>query len=154
MSSTDRSAPDPTPSSTPGPVDAHEEEGTAHAGDPHERGESGFRRLFSDGLSGLLDSGGAFRRGQEAVSEIAQGTKEEVVRRASAELKGFLDKLDASDLLGQVLEGMVMEVKTEIRFKRSPSGKLEPQLSPDTKVRTRSSGDRDEDHQEGDGEQD
>ncbi|TPV92710.1 MAG: hypothetical protein B7733_24590 [Myxococcales bacterium FL481] len=107
------------------------------SGRESDRLDSSFRRLFADGLSGLLDSGGAIRRGHEAVSELASGTKDEVVRRVSSELRGFLDRLDVTDLAQQVLEGMTLEVTTQVRFRRSEEGQLAPKLEgqPDVKLR-------------------
>lgn len=125
-----------------------ERDGTASGRGESGRGESGsrrpdgdrldssFRRLVADGISGLFESGAALRRGQEAVSEIASGTKEEVVRRVSTEVRRFLDRLDVTDLAQQVLEGMTLEVTTQVKFRRTDKGQVTPELDgkPDVTV--------------------
>jgi hypothetical protein len=94
-----------------------------------------FRRFGNDLLSNLIgDSSAAIRRGQGLVTGVAQDTKEELVRMISAEVRGFLDKMDAADLVQEIVSGLVIEMKTEIRFRRAEDGKLEPQF--DTKVRS------------------
>lgn len=98
--------------------------------------ERGRRRL-GDSLIGSLfgDSTAAFKRGQGLVTGVAQGTKEELVRIFSHEVRGFLDKMDAVDLVQQIVSGLVIEMKTEIRFRRDDDGRLEPEVrTSDTKV--------------------
>jgi hypothetical protein len=98
--------------------------------------DRGFRRL-GDSLIGSLfgDSTAAFKRGQGLVTGVAQGTKEELIRIFSQEVRGFLDKMDAVDLVQQVVSGLVIEMKTEIRFRRDETGRLEPDIrTTDTKV--------------------
>ncbi len=93
-----------------------------------------IRRLLSD----LLDSGQALRKGsQDLVTGVAQGTKEELVRLISAEFRGFLDKMDAVDLAQEIVSGLVMEVKAEIRFSRAaPGDALKTSVKSDTKLKT------------------
>ncbi|MFV8752418.1 hypothetical protein ACNOYE_17875 [Nannocystaceae bacterium ST9] len=128
-----KDAHDPTERSVrEGSADGKEREDAKEA-DPDERSRA-FRR-FGDSLLGNLlgDSGAAIRRGQGLVSGVAQGTKEELVRMISAEVRGFLDKMDAADLVQEIVSGLVIEMKTEIRFRRAEDGKLEPQI--DNEVR-------------------
>ena len=81
------------------------------------------------------DSSAAFKRGQGLVTGVAQGTKEELMRIFSHEVRGFLDKMDAVDLVQQIVSGLVIEMKTEIRFRRDESGRLEPDIrTSETKV--------------------
>lgn len=94
-----------------------------------------FRRFGDNLLTNLIgDSSAAIRRGQGLVTGVAQDTKEELVRMISAEVRGFLDKMDAAELVQEIVSGLVIEMKTEIRFRRADDGKLEPQF--DTKVRS------------------
>lgn len=96
--------------------------------DPQERDRS-FRRLGDSLISSIWgDSSAAFKRGQGLVTGVAQGTKEELVRMISAEVRGFLDKMDAADLVQEIVSGLVIEMKTEIRFRRSEDGRLEPDI--------------------------
>lgn len=95
------------------------------------------RRRRADSLIGSLfgDSTAAFKRGQGLVTGVAQGTKEELVRIFSHEVRGFLDKMDAVDLVQQIVSGLVIEMKTEIRFRRDDDGQLEPEVrTTETKV--------------------
>ena len=137
------------------PKDAHDaHERSARESEGKERDESkeeseerarAFRR-FGDSLLGNLlgDSSAAIKRGQGLVTGVAQGTKEELVRMISAEVRGFLDKMDAADLVQEIVSGLVIEMKTEIRFRRADDGKLEPQVEgTETKIRdTRESKDK------------
>jgi hypothetical protein len=113
-------------------------DGESKEGEGEERGGRSFRRLGDSLLTNLLgDSSAALRRGQGLVSGVAQGTKEELVRMISAEVRSFLDKMDAADLVQEIVSGLVIEMKTEIRFRRADDGKLEPQVdSSETKVRS------------------
>jgi hypothetical protein len=101
-----------------------------------EARERSFRRL-GDSLIGSIwgDSSAAFKRGQGLVTGVAQGTKEELVRIFSHEVRGFLDKMDAADLMQEIVSGLVIEMKTEIRFRRDDDGKLESNIeTTETKV--------------------
>jgi hypothetical protein len=102
--------------------------------EPREPGERddrdrSFRRLGDSLISSIWgDSSAAFKRGQGLVTGVAQGTKEELVRIFGAEVRGFLDKMDAADLVQEIVSGLVIEMKTEIRFRRSDDGRLEPEI--------------------------
>jgi hypothetical protein len=111
-------------------------EGEAKESEGDERARA-FRRFGDNLLTNLIgDSSAALRRGQGLVSGVAQGTKEEVVRMISAEVRGFLDKIDAVELVQDIVSGLVIEMKTEIRFRRADDGKLEPQVdNSEAKVR-------------------
>ncbi|HVI00489.1 MAG TPA: hypothetical protein VM869_17350 [Enhygromyxa sp.] len=108
--------------------DAREGEGRDESESRDERERS--RRRLGDSLISTLwgDSSAAFKRGQGLVTGVAQGTKEELVRMISAEVRGFLDKMDAADLVQEIVSGLVIEMKTEIRFRRSEDGRLEPEV--------------------------
>jgi hypothetical protein len=109
--------------------DAHEDPEDRDDGEIREERERSRRRLGDSLFSTLLgDSSAAFKRGQGLVTGVAQGTKEELVRMISAEVRGFLDKMDAADLVQEIVSGLVIEMKTEIRFRRSEDGRLEPDI--------------------------
>ena len=96
-----------------------------------------FRRISEGLIASLLGDSGPIRRGQGLVTGVAQGTKDELTRMISAEVRNFLDKIDAVDLVQQVVAGLVIEMKTEIRFTRAEDGKLSTQVeTPAIKVRT------------------
>lgn len=91
--------------------------------------ERSFRKLGDSLISSIWgDSSAAFKRGQGLVTGVAQDTKEELVRMISHEVRGFLDKMDAADLVQEIVTGLVIEMKTEIRFRRDESGRLEPDI--------------------------
>lgn len=85
------------------------------------------RRRGLGALLGLLDSGA--RRGQEVVSEVAKGSKDELVRLISAEVRGFLDKMDVVDLAQQVVAGLRVDVHAQIRFSRDADGRIQPEVT-------------------------
>ena len=78
---------------------------------------SRFSRL-GEQLTGLLDPESALRRGQGLVTGVTQATKEELMRIVSSEVRSFLDKMDAAELVQQVIAGLVVDVKMQIRFSR------------------------------------
>lgn len=108
------------------PADGRED---AEPRGPREERDRSFRRLGDSLISSIWgDSSAAFKRGQGLVTGVAQDTKEELVRMISAEVRGFLDKMDAADLVQEIVSGLVIEMKTEIRFSRSDDGRLEPDV--------------------------
>lgn len=102
--------------------------------EPRERG-SRFQRL-GEQLTGLLDPEAAFRRGSGLITGVTQTTKDELVRIISAEVKNFLDKMDAADLLQQVIAGLVIDVNMQVRFSRDGDGTAQPEITRhDAKIR-------------------
>lgn len=109
--------------------------------DRDDRGARERRRRLGDAIvSGILESGAAIRRGQDLIGGVASGTKEEIVRIVGAEVRGFLDKMDVVDLAQEVVSGLVVEVKTEIRFRRDDQGKVRPVVD-EEKTKTKISND-------------
>lgn len=97
--------------------------------EPERERDRSFRRLGDSLISSIWgDSSAAIKRGQGLVTGVAQDTKEELVRMISHEVRGFLDKMDAADLVQEIVSGLVIEMKTEIRFRRDDSGRLEPDI--------------------------
>lgn len=93
-----------------------------------------FQRL-GEQLTGLLDPEAAFRRGQGIVTGVTQATKEELMRIVSSEVRSFLDKMDAADLLQQVIAGLTVDVNMQIKFSRSDEGPAQPRITrSDTKI--------------------
>lgn len=83
-------------------------------------------------ISGLLDPEAALRRGQDLVSGVTSATKEELMRIATSELRSFLDKMDAVELLQQVIAGLVVDVHMQVKFSRSADGIAQPQITKQT----------------------
>ncbi len=105
---------------------------------------SRFSRL-GEQLTGLLDPESAFRRGQNMVSGVTNATKEEFMRIVSAEVRSFLDKMDAADLIQQVIAGLVVDVNMQVRFSRDdPKGPAQPHITKsETKIGVRAPAERD-----------
>lgn len=101
----------------------------AESGDdnPREKGRR-FQRL-GEQLTGLLDPEAAFRRGSGIVTGVTQATKEEFVRIVSAEMRNFLDKMDAAELVQQVIAGLVIDVSMQVRFSKDGDGPAQPQIT-------------------------
>lgn len=94
---------------------------------PPEEVVSEARRRGLGSLLGLLDSGA--RRGQDLVTEVAKGSKEELVRVISAEVRGFLDKMDIVDLAQEIVSGLKVEAHVEIKFSRDKDGRVQPEVT-------------------------
>lgn len=92
-------------------------------------GTGGFRRRLSEGLNGLLDPDGAIGKGKDYVTGVTQATKTEVVRMISSEVRNFLDGMDTVDLMQRVISGLVIDIKTEIRFSVDPQGQLKSSIT-------------------------
>jgi hypothetical protein len=110
------------PPGAPPPADDDEEP----AKGPEQRRR--FQRL-GEQLTGLLDPESAFRRGQGIVTGVTQATKEELMRIVSSEVRSFLDKMDAIDLLQQVIAGLTVDVQMQIKFSRAEDGMAQPRIT-------------------------
>ncbi len=84
---------------------------------------SSFRRRIGEGLAGLLDPEGAIGNSRRFVSELATGTKSEIVRMVSAEVRSFLDGMDTVDMMQQVIAGLQIDVEARIKFSLDPEHK-------------------------------
>lgn len=89
--------------------------------EPEPRERRRFQRL-GEQLTGLLDPEAAFRRGSGLVTGVTQATKDELIRIVSAEVRNFLDKMDAADLIQQVIAGLVIDVNMQVKFSREANG--------------------------------
>lgn len=65
----------------------------------------------------------------------ATRSKEDILRVASSEVKTWLDHMNFSEEIAKALAGMVIEVKTEIRFRPSDGGKMAPHATNEVKMR-------------------
>jgi hypothetical protein len=97
------------------------------------------------------DSGGVSDRGERGLSDFvrravsagvgaASRSKDDIMRAAATEVRGWLDHLDVNNEILKVLSKMVIEVKTEIRFRATEDGKIVPEASNDVKVKPTGSG--------------
>jgi len=75
------------------------------------------------------------RRAVSAGVGAASRSKEDIMRVASTEVKTWLDHMNFSEEITKALANMVIEVKTEIRFRPTDGGKLAPQTTNEVKMR-------------------
>jgi hypothetical protein len=76
------------------------------------------------------------RRAVSAGVGAASRSKDDIVRVAASEMKSWLDHLNLNEELAKVLTKVVIEVKTEIRFRPTEDGKIVPEASNDVKVKS------------------
>jgi hypothetical protein len=109
------SAPNPAAPNAPTPVD--DEEITA-SGERSERGITDFvRRAVSAGVG------------------AASRSKDDIMRAAAGEMRNWLEHLNINEELGKALSKLVIEVKTEIRFRPTDDGKVVSETINDVKVK-------------------
>jgi len=105
-------------------TDADERLGTdeREGGEPGRGRREAGRSLLGGIAAGLLDPETTIRRGQQVLGGVTRGTKEEIVRIVSAEVRNFLDKMDVVDLVQQVVHGLELDVSMKVRFRRNEDG--------------------------------
>ncbi len=84
---------------------------------------------LGESLTGLLDPEAALRKGQDLVTGVTQATKDELMRIVSSEMRSFLEKMDAADLLQQIIAGLQVDVQMQIKFSRSADGLVQPRIT-------------------------
>jgi hypothetical protein len=77
------------------------------------------------------------RRAVSAGVGAASRSKDDIMRAAAGEVRSWLEHLNLNDELAKVLAKMVIEVKTEIRFRPNEEGKFVPETTNDVKVKSR-----------------
>ena len=77
------------------------------------------------------------RRAVSAGVGAASRSKDDIMRAAAGEIRSWLEHLNLNEEVAKVLSKMVIEVKTEIRFRPTDDGKLVPETSNDVKVKGR-----------------
>ncbi|HXJ22058.1 MAG TPA: hypothetical protein VMT03_17680 [Polyangia bacterium] len=75
------------------------------------------------------------RRAVSAGVGAARSSKDEVMRAAAVEMRHWLEHLNLNEELVKALAKMVIEVKTEIRFRSTEDGRLVPETTNDVKVK-------------------
>ena len=75
------------------------------------------------------------RRAVSAGVGAAARSKDDIMRAAGAEVRAWLEHLNMNEEIAKVLAKMVIEVKTEIRFRPAEGGKLVPETSNDVKFK-------------------
>jgi hypothetical protein len=75
------------------------------------------------------------RRAVSAGVGAASRSKDDIMRVAAGEMRNWLEHLNINEELAKALAKLVIEVKTEIRFRQTEDGKLTPETSNDVKVK-------------------
>jgi hypothetical protein len=76
------------------------------------------------------------RRAVSAGVGAASRSKEDIMRTAAGEVRSWLEHMNLSDELAKALSTLVIELKTEIRFRPADGGKLVPQATSDVKIKS------------------
>ena len=97
---------------------------------PASEDRSGGERQDRDrGLGDLV------RRAVSAGVGAASRSKDDLMRVAAGEMRAWLEHLDVNNELLKTLSKMVIEVKTEIRFRPTDDGKITPEAVNDVKIK-------------------
>jgi hypothetical protein len=75
------------------------------------------------------------RRAVSAGVGAASRSKDDIMRAAAGEVRTWLEHLNMNDEVVKALSKMVIEVKTEIRFRPTEDGRLVTETSNDVKVK-------------------
>jgi hypothetical protein len=106
---------------------------------------------FTRGTESGEDAAGASERADRGISDFvrravsagvgaASRSKDDIMRAAAGEVRTWLDHLDVNNEILKVLSKMVIEVKTEIRFRATDDGRIATETSNDVKVKTSTPG--------------
>ncbi|HEY0714026.1 MAG TPA: hypothetical protein VGF45_15200 [Polyangia bacterium] len=120
-----------------GTTGAAAESTTGPSAPPPSGGADESARDRDRGLSDM------FRRAVAAGLEAAGRSKDDFVRIASTEIRGWLDHLELDTELRKALSKMVLEVKAEIRFRPTEDGGVTPAAETEMRVRPAGKPDRD-----------
>jgi hypothetical protein len=125
------------------PYEAKEGEADDSGGIPTERTDRGSdrvtERVTGAGTDKASDRGltDFVRRAVSAGVGAASRSKDDIMRAAASEMRTWLERLDVNNEILKALSKMVIEVKTEIRFRPTEDGKITPETSNDVKIKSR-----------------
>jgi hypothetical protein len=75
------------------------------------------------------------RRAVSAGVGAASRSKDDIMRAAATEMRTWLERLDVNNEVLKALSRMVIEIKTEIRFRPTEDGRITPEATNDVKVK-------------------
>jgi hypothetical protein len=75
------------------------------------------------------------RRAVSAGVGAASKSKDDIMRAAAGEMRNWLEHLNMNEELAKVLTKLVVEVKTEIRFRPTEDGKIVPETTNDYRIK-------------------
>jgi len=99
---------------------------------PEPLGEDDPTGRAAEDRSGISDF---VRRAVSAGVGAASRSKDDIMRVAAGEMRGWLEHLNLHEELAKALAKLVIEVKTEIRFRPTEDGKLVPETTNDIKMK-------------------
>jgi hypothetical protein len=108
-------------------------EGPAQDAAPEALGDDDVTGRGADDRSGITDF---VRRAVSAGVGAASRSKDDIVRVAAGEMRGWLEHLNLHEELAKALAKMVIEVKMEVRFRPNEEGKLVAETTNDVKVKS------------------
>jgi hypothetical protein len=109
-------------------------EGEEDATTVNVEGEEEVTSPGGDREGGITDF---VRRAVSAGVGAASRSKDDIMRAAAGEVRTWLEHLNLNEEVAKVLSKMVIEVKTEIRFRPTDDGKIVSETSNDVKVKGR-----------------
>jgi hypothetical protein len=129
--------------------DANQKTGGSSGATPEEIGEAAAQaqaQAQAPGKDDGVPSGVERERSERGITDFvrravsagvgaASRSKDDVVRVAAGEVRNWLEHLNLNEELAKVLAKLVIEVKTEIRFRPTEDGKLVPETTNDYKVK-------------------
>jgi hypothetical protein len=75
------------------------------------------------------------RRAVSAGVGAARSSKDDIMRAAAGEVRSWLEHLNLNEEVAKALSKMVIEVKTEIRFRPAEDGRMVPETTNEVKVK-------------------
>src|SRR5258707_6405995 len=75
------------------------------------------------------------RRAVSAGVGVAAKSKDDIMRVAAGEMRTWLEHLNMNEEIAKVLTKLVVEVKTEIRFRPTEDGKIVPETTNDFRLK-------------------
>jgi len=105
------------------------DEAPAGGADDDENGTGTGADEPAAGLSDLV------KRAMSAGLGAARASKEEVVRAAATEMRGWLDHLDLDKEIARALRQIKIEIKTSISFHAADDGDVAPRVSHEAVVK-------------------
>jgi hypothetical protein len=108
------------------------QEGAAQEGAPEPLGDEDPTGRAAEDRSGITDF---VRRAVSAGVGAASRSKDDIVRVAAGEMRGWLEHLNLHEELAKALAKLRIEVKMEVRFRPNEEGKVVAETTSDVKVK-------------------
>src|SRR5450432_3552737 len=106
--------------------------GGAEDSAPETVGEEDEVTARGEDRSGISDF---VRRAVSAGVGAAARSKDDIMRAAAGEMRTWLEHLNMNEEMAKVLTKLVVEVRTEIRFRPTEDGKIVPETTNDYELK-------------------